>query len=126
MKEANPFTNPRDANLAAAWVYGSKIGKRRERILLALGGFVGGFILFALATCATAPVSFASKRNAEVYNLRLRFDDTPGYWQYKRAFTSYKDCYDFATGRIFQADMAMIRAANPKATLKPSCGVEVD
>ena len=92
MKEANPFTNPRDANLAAAWEYGSKIGKR-------------------------AP---------EVYNLRLRFDSTPGYWQYKRAFTSYGDCYDFATGRIFQADMAMIRAANPKATLKPSCGVEVD
>ena len=124
MKEANPFTNPRDANLAAAWEYGSKIGKRRERILLMLGGFI--VALFALATCATAPVSFASKRAPEVYNLRLRFDSTPGYWQYKRAFTSYGDCYDFATGRIFQADMAMIRAANPKATLKPSCGVEVD
>jgi hypothetical protein len=34
--EKNPFTNPRDANLAAAWEYGSKIGKRRERILIAL------------------------------------------------------------------------------------------
>lgn len=32
----NPFTNPRDANLAAAWEHGTAIGKRRERILSVL------------------------------------------------------------------------------------------
>lgn len=32
----NPFTDPRDANLAAAWEYGTAIGKRRERVLIAM------------------------------------------------------------------------------------------
>ena len=35
-RETNPFTDPRDANLAAAWEYGRPIGKRREYILTAL------------------------------------------------------------------------------------------
>jgi len=43
----NPFTDPRDANLAAAWDYGHPIGKRRERILIAV--FAIGLIVIAAA-----------------------------------------------------------------------------
>jgi hypothetical protein len=45
--DQNPFTDPRDANLAAAWAYGHPIGKRRERILIAL--FAVALIVIALA-----------------------------------------------------------------------------
>lgn len=83
-------------------------------------------LLLALSTCATAPVSFASGRNAEVYNLILRFKGSPGYLQYERDFKSYSDCRDFANGRIFEADVALIAAANPQAIVELACGVEVD
>lgn len=46
-RDQNPFTDPRDANLAAAWDYGHPIGKRRERILIAL--FAIGLIVIAVS-----------------------------------------------------------------------------
>jgi hypothetical protein len=125
MTEANPFTDPRDANLAAAWEYGSKIGKRRERILLTV--FLFAAVVFALATCAQAPVSFAATiSKPDSYNLIVRFNGVPGYWRYEREFKNYADCYSFATGRIIEDDIAMILAANPTATVRRACGIEVE
>lgn len=42
MREQNPFTDPRDANLAEAWEHGTAIGRRRERILIAEAAVVIG------------------------------------------------------------------------------------
>ena len=48
MREQNPFTDPRDANLAAAWEYGTAIGRRRERILIAEAVVVIGVALLVI------------------------------------------------------------------------------